>query len=76
MFVLREIAQQFDRVVIWDPLDELCGEMRCEAIRDQRILYADKHHLSYEGALSLSKGLGEALDLTNLSRTIRPLTQQ
>ena len=27
----------------WDPLDEL----RCESMRDQRILYADKHHLSY-----------------------------
>jgi hypothetical protein len=77
MFALRRIARHFDRVVIWDPLDELCDTERCEPMRDQRILYADSHHLSYEGALSLSKGIGEALDrLTPSRRTLRPLTQQ
>jgi hypothetical protein len=77
MVALRRVAQQFDRVVIWDPLSELCDEMRCEAMRNQSILYADRHHLSFEGAQSLSRAVGEALDrLTAIPRTIRPLTQQ
>jgi hypothetical protein len=62
MLALRRIAQHFDRVVVWDPLDDLCDEIRCEAMRDQRVLYADKHHLSQEGALSLSGAIGRALD--------------
>jgi peptidoglycan/LPS O-acetylase OafA/YrhL len=71
MFALRRIAQQFDRVVIWDPVDQLCDETRCEAMRGQSILYADRHHLSYEGGLSLSRTVGEALDrLAARPRTI------
>jgi peptidoglycan/LPS O-acetylase OafA/YrhL len=62
MFSLQRIAQRFDRVVVWDPLDELCDESRCEAMRDQKVLYADTHHLSDQGALSLSTGIGQALD--------------
>jgi hypothetical protein len=77
IFALRRIAHQYDHVVVWDPLDDLCDETRCEAMRDQSILYADRHHLSYEGALSLSRAVGEALDrLMALPTTIRPLTQQ
>src|SRR5262249_880899 len=77
MVALRRIAQQFDRVVIWDPLDEVCDKTRCEGMRGQTILYADQHHLSYEGALSLSRGIGEALDrLTALPTTIERVTQQ
>jgi hypothetical protein len=68
--------EQFDRVVIWDPLDELCDEKRCEPMRDQRILYADSHQLSYEGALSLSKGIGESSIVSRPPRALRPLTQQ
>jgi hypothetical protein len=62
MFALQHIAQQFDRVVVWDPLDEVCDERRCEAMRGQRILYADTHHLSDQAALGLSRGIGQALD--------------
>jgi peptidoglycan/LPS O-acetylase OafA/YrhL len=62
MVALRRVAQQSDRVLIWDPLAELCDDMRCEAMRNQSILYADTHHLSFEGAQSLSRALSDALD--------------
>jgi hypothetical protein len=71
IIALRRVAQPFDRVVIWDPVGELCDGMRCEAMRNQSILYADRDHLSYAGAQSLSKALGEAIDrLTALPGTI------
>jgi peptidoglycan/LPS O-acetylase OafA/YrhL len=59
---LRRIAEQFDHVVLWDPIDELCTQSRCKVIQGSTVLYSDEQHLSELGALRLSRSIGQALD--------------
>ena len=46
---MQVIAQTTPQVRIWDPMDALCGQTTCEAVRDQRPLFFDGDHLSNYG---------------------------
>lgn len=69
LFNLRRITEQFDHVVLWDPINELCTQSQCEVIKGDTVLYSDDQHLSESGALRLSKGIGRALDSLEAATT-------
>jgi peptidoglycan/LPS O-acetylase OafA/YrhL/lysophospholipase L1-like esterase len=59
---LREIAQDYDNVRIWDPFDLLCDASTCTAMRDGTIMYSDRGHLSVLGARKLAPIVAPQLD--------------
>jgi peptidoglycan/LPS O-acetylase OafA/YrhL len=65
--IINEIAEDFDNVSVFNSLNIFCDMNRCHAISENgNILYADRHHLSSDGAsYLLSAVLSEAFGVEN-----------
>jgi hypothetical protein len=53
MSSMQEIANEMDRVLIWDPFPVLCPTETCSAFKDRRPLFFDGDHFSAFGNLVL-----------------------
>jgi hypothetical protein len=53
MEAMARIEAAYSGVTIWDPMQSLCGERTCSAMRDGRPLFFDGDHLSPYGNLVL-----------------------
>jgi hypothetical protein len=49
--VLDETKQRFPAFRVFDPTPFMCGEQWCPAVRDGRVLYEDRTHLTQAGSL-------------------------
>ena len=50
---VRRVVAALPGAVVWDPMPELCGALRCEPYRDGRPLFFDGDHLSAYGNAAL-----------------------
>lgn len=78
---LRELSRTVPAVQLWDPVAQLCDDLRCSALRSGRPLYFDGDHLSPYGNLVLSPDfsalvadLSRATSVTALERQHAPLS--
>jgi hypothetical protein len=53
--VIAEFTSQIPGLKFFDPKEVLCDQDRCWAMRDGRLLYRDRHHLSDFGAATVVK---------------------
>jgi peptidoglycan/LPS O-acetylase OafA/YrhL len=53
MRALASLRSRYPNVLIWDPIDRLCGKAQCEEFSEGEPLFRDTDHLSYRGSLSL-----------------------
>jgi hypothetical protein len=62
--VLQRIVAGHDpsRVRLWDPLESVCDERICPAVRDGAVLYTDALHLTATGARGLLPDVRTQLD--------------
>ncbi len=58
---LRAAAQNLPNVSFFDPADVLCDRANCYAVKDKRLLYDDRHHLSRYGASLVGTALTSRL---------------
>ena len=56
--ILRELAERFPSVALFDASRFLCDQERCVAMADGKLLYSDGDHLSLEGSKLLATELG------------------
>ena len=49
--VVETVRLQLPALRVFDPLPYMCDEQWCYAVKDQKLLYLDDHHLSREGSL-------------------------
>jgi hypothetical protein len=49
--VLDETKQRFPSFRVFDPTPFMCGEQWCPTVRDGRVLYEDRTHLTQAGSL-------------------------
>ncbi len=49
--VVEAVRRQLPALRVFDPLPYMCDEQWCYAVKDQKLLYLDDHHLSREGSL-------------------------
>ncbi|HEX4046581.1 MAG TPA: acyltransferase family protein, partial [Elusimicrobiota bacterium] len=59
--VLARLRSTHPRLRVFDPVPALCGAAGCSAVRDGRLLYRDRNHLSVEGSRLVAKPLIELL---------------
>ena len=57
----RELTAKNSSVILWDPIDQLCGEIICPNSSDSVSFYADNGHQSIAGANRLLDSLKELL---------------
>jgi hypothetical protein len=57
----KELAAKNLSVILWDPIDQLCGEIICPNSSDSVSFYADNGHQSIAGANRLLDSLKELL---------------
>lgn len=50
-----KVLRKYPQVKIWDPLDALCDDSYCWAVKDGKMLYRDEGHLSESGSLYIGK---------------------
>ena len=53
MRALASLRSRHPNVLIWDPVDRLCGKAQCDELSEGEPLFRDTDHLSYRGSLSL-----------------------
>jgi hypothetical protein len=58
----REAAHDIPNVVFFNPADVLCDVAQCLAVKENHLLYDDRHHLSRHGAYLVGKALKAHLD--------------
>jgi len=58
---LRKAAEGLPNVVIFDPSTVLCDETSCFGVKDQTLLYDDRHHVSRYGAALIARALDPIL---------------
>ncbi|MEI1279672.1 acyltransferase family protein [Leptospira venezuelensis] len=53
--IVNSVRKDFPNVKIWEAWKEFCDEKFCYALKDEKLLYWDSHHLSLEGSYWLGK---------------------
>jgi peptidoglycan/LPS O-acetylase OafA/YrhL len=61
MAAIAEVLRDFPQVQVLDTAAQLCDARRCRVIIDERLMYRDAHHLSYEGDLHVGRGFSRQL---------------
>lgn len=59
--LLNRVFADFPSVEVFDPLPYFCDDEYCRAMKDDRILYRDQHHLSLQGSKYFTRAMIEAL---------------
>lgn len=59
---MLDIAQRHPSVIVWDPIDILCGKTTCNATREGRPIFFDGDHLSSFGNLLIYESFRSAVD--------------
>lgn len=62
---LSDLGEGFPFVCFWDPLPSICDGQVCRVVRNNKLMFRDKHHLSTFGSNALADSF---VDLTNLIR--------
>ena len=55
--IVMPILREFPTVKVLDPIPLLCDDDYCWAVKENKMLYIDSHHLSVEGAVYLAEHL-------------------
>ena len=58
--IVNTVLSDFPNVKVLDPIPILCDSDYCWAVKENKMLYVDEHHLSVEGAKYLMKHLSLA----------------
>lgn len=61
--MMYEISRRYPRVKIVDPKTIICDSAYCSSISENKILYADRDHLSFEGAIKVFDRVSSELGL-------------
>ncbi|TGK44556.1 acyltransferase family protein [Leptospira andrefontaineae] len=56
--IIKSIQRDFPKMKVWNAWENFCDQIYCYAVRDNKLLYRDSHHISLEG----SYWLGEKYD--------------
>jgi hypothetical protein len=59
--MIAELAREHPRLIVVDPLDNLCDARQCPVRRGGTVLYSDAHHLSLAGVSIVASGIARAL---------------
>jgi peptidoglycan/LPS O-acetylase OafA/YrhL len=55
--IVNTVLSDFPNVQVLDPIPVLCDNAYCWAVKENKMLYIDSHHLSIEGAIYLAEHL-------------------
>ena len=55
--IVQSVLTEFPNVKVLDPIPTFCDENYCWAVKENKMLYIDEHHLSIEGARYFGKHL-------------------
>jgi len=58
--IVQSVLTKFPNVKVLDPIPAFCDENYCWAVKENKMLYIDEHHLSIEGARYFGKHLSLA----------------
>lgn len=59
--LLNDLKIKNPKILLVDPNDVICDNFYCSVIRNQQILYSDKHHLSLAGAKLVARQILDVL---------------
>ena len=57
---VSELLNKYSNVIVLDPRDFLCDQIRCYAMFDQRVVYSDVNHLNKSGSYLQGKQISDA----------------
>lgn len=74
--IIASVLKEFPTVTTFAPARYLCDERHCKGMIDQKLMYRDSHHLTYDGDLYIGARFAEEQKASAANRSWQATTGQ
>ena len=73
--IVASVLKEFPSITVFDPVRYLCDATHCKAMIDDKLMYRDISHLTYEGDLYIGAKFAQEQKLKAAAPAPRPLSE-